>query len=109
MPLRRQTVFFFQKFDFRPQNDTSASFPSISGSVRGTSASFPSIWGQHSNKIHPGTFTRMNPGESCAQMLGNEALVPLTEPEMLGNEALGAVLDEIHRNTVNTKCWYLKC
>ena len=35
------------------------------------------------------------------QMLGNEALVPLTEAEMLGNEALRAVLDEIHRNTLN--------
>ena len=46
-------------------------------------------------KIHPGTFTRMNPGESCPQMPGNEALVPLTGAEMLGNEALGAVLDEI--------------
>ena len=31
---------------------------------------------------------RMNPGESCPQMLGNEALVPFTEAEMLGNEAL---------------------
>ena len=52
-------------------------------------------------KIHPGTFTRMNLGESCPQMLGNEALVPLTEAEMLGNEALRAVLDEMHRNTLN--------
>ena len=43
----------------------------------------------------------MNLGESCPQMLGNEALVPFTEAEMLGNEALRAVLDEMHRNTLN--------
>ena len=42
----------------------------------------------------------MNP---CPQMLRNEALVPLTEAEMLGNEALGAVFDEVHRNTFNNK------
>ena len=36
-------------------------------------------------------------------MLRNEALVPLTEAEMMGNEALGAVFDEIHRNTCNNK------
>ena len=30
-------------------------------------------------------FLSMNPGESCPQMLGNEALVPFTEAEMLGN------------------------
>ena len=36
-------------------------------------------------------------------MLGNEALVHLTEAEMLGNEALGAVLDEMHRNPLNNK------
>ena len=44
--------------------------------------------------------TRMNPGESCPQMLGNEALVPFPEPEMLGNEALGAVLKHILEKTL---------
>ena len=36
----------------------------------------------------------MNPGQSWPQMLGNEALVPFSEAEMLGNKALvtGAVL-----------------
>ena len=33
-------------------------------------------------------------------MLGNEALVPFTEPEMLGNEALGAVLMHILEKTL---------
>ena len=99
MPLRRDKIFF-QKFDFRLENGTSASFPSISGSVKGTSASFPSIWGQHFAKIHPGEYTRMSPGESCPQMLGNEALVPFPEPEMLGNEALGAVLMHILEKTL---------
>ena len=51
-------------------------------------------------RIHPGTSTRMNPGQSCPQMLGNEALVPFTEPEMLGNEALGAVLMHILEKTL---------
>ena len=46
----------------------------------------------------------MNPCGPCPQMLRNEALVPLTEAEMLGNEALGAVFDEIYRNTFNNKC-----
>ena len=46
------------------------------------------------------TFTRMNPGESCPQMLGNEALVPFPKPDMLGNEALGAVLMHILEKTL---------
>ena len=93
MPLRRDKIFF-RKFDFRPQNGTSASFPSISGSVKGTSASFPSIWGN----TRQDSSWYIHQDESCPQMLGNEALVPLTEAEMLGNEALGAVFDEMHRN-----------
>ena len=84
-----QTVFFFQKFDFRPQNGTSASFPSISGSVRGTSASFPGIWG----KVDQNSSWFIHQDESWSilpQMLGNEALVVSWKAQMLENEALVA-------------------
>ena len=51
-------------------------------------------------RIHAGECTSMNPGQSWPQMLGNEALVPFTEAEMLGNEALGAGLMHILEKTL---------
>ena len=97
MPLPTDRLFF-QKFDFRPQNGTSASFPSISGSVRAPVLRFLAF----GSKIDQDSSWYIHQDESWSILLPNarkRSTGALHRAEMLGNEALGAVLDEMHRNT----------